>query len=336
MKMRGGLRRVLVLPVLVLASVTFGPAVAFGDALPSWNDTATRASIIDFVKRVTDPGSPDYVAVEDRVATFDNDGNLWAEQPAYYQLVFALDRLREMAPEHPEWREQQPFKAALAGDMKTLAASGERGLLELVMASHAGMSSDKFAHSVADWLATARHPRFDQPYNAMTYKPMRELLDYLAANGFSNYIVSGGGVAFMRVWATEAYNIPSQRIIGSRVALEYVSDDEGERVERQAKIAHINDKAGKPVGIQQHIGKRPIFASGNSDGDFQMLEWTTAGDGARFGLLLHHTDGEREWAYDRESHIGRLDRGLDEAEARGWTVIDMAQDWGQVFEFDER
>jgi phosphoserine phosphatase len=323
----------LVAAVLSLLFVT--NTAAQDGPLPSWNATPTRAAIIAFVERVTNPESADYLSPGERIAVFDNDGNLWAEQPAYFQLQFVLDQLQLLAPAHPEWLEQQPFKAAIEGDMKALAASGEAGLIELLMATHAGMSSAAFAAAVSDWLEQARHPRFDKPYNELTYLPMRELLDYLTDNGFTNFIVSGGGVAFMRAWAPAAYGIPAERIIGSRVSIEYVSDEQGTRLERRADIAHINDKGGKPVGIQQIIGRRPVFASGNSDGDFQMLEWTSAGEGPRFALLLHHTDSEREWAYDSESHVGRLDRALSEAGGRGWTVVDMAKDWNKVFAFQE-
>lgn len=317
----------------LMLSVAGANLGAVESPLPSWHDTPTRSAIIDFVTRVTDPTHADFLPVVNRIAVFDNDGNLWAEQPVYFQLLFVLDRVKALAPEHPEWRHEQPFKAALEGDMAALGAAGEEGLIELLMATHAGMSSEAFADTVSRWLETARHPRFDQPFQALTYRPMRELLAYLSTNGFTNFIVSGGGVAFMRVWAPQAYGIPSERIIGSRVVLEYMSDEDGPRLVRQAQIAHLNDKAGKPVGIQQLIGRQPVFASGNSDGDFQMLEWITSGDGPRFALLLHHTDGDREWAYDRESHVGRLDRGLVEAKKRGWTVIDMARDWRVVFDF---
>jgi phosphoserine phosphatase len=313
--------------LLLFASAALSQAAE----LASWRDTASRAAIIDFVERVTDPTGEDYVPAPERIAVFDNDGTLWSEKPLYFQFYFAMDRLREMAEEHPAWRSEQPYAAALAGDMKTLEAAGLHGLLQVVMASHAGLSETDFSALVESWLETARHPRFDRPYADLTYLPMRELLAYLEEHGFSNFIVTGGGAAFVRALAPEAYGIAPQRVVGSRLTLQYVDGDGAPRLERQAEIAHINDKAGKPVGIMEQIGRRPLFAAGNSDGDLQMLEWTTAGTGPRFGILIHHTDAKREWAYDRQSHIGRLDRGLDEAAERGWVVIDMKEDWRRVF-----
>jgi len=267
----------------------------------------------------------------ERIAVFDNDGCLWSEQPAYFQLLFALDRVRALAPQHPEWKEQEPFKSALAGDMKGLAAGGEHAILELVMASHAGNTTEEFEAIVTDWLATARHPQTKRPYDQMIFAPMRELLDYLRANGYKTFIVSGGGVEFMRAFAERTYGIPPEQVIGSSIETKYEVRDGKPVIVRLPKIAFIDDKAGKPVGIHKHIGRRPVMAFGNSDGDFQMLEWTTAGAGARFGALVHHTDGEREVAYDRESHVGRLDRGLDEAGARGWVLIDIKRDWKRVY-----
>ncbi len=301
------------------------------DPLPSWHDTAAKSAIVGFVEAVTDPASPDFVPEPERIATFDNDGCLWSEQPVYFQLLFAIDRVKALAPEHPEWAGQQPFQAVLDGDMEALAAGGEHGLLELVMATHAGMTTDEFEAVVSDWLATARHPTTGKPYTDMVYQPMLELLDYLRANGFKTFIVSGGGVDFLRVWAEAVYGVPPEQVVGSSITTGYEVRAGEPVLIKLPEIDFIDDKAGKPVGIHSHIGRRPIAAFGNSDGDFQMLEWTTAGDGARLGVLIHHTDADREWAYDRDSHVGRLDRGLDEAADRGWVVVDMKEDWKAVF-----
>ena len=301
------------------------------DQLSSWNDGPAKQRIVEFVNRVTDPVSPDFVPEPERVAVFDNDGTLWAERPIYFQLLFAIDRVKELAPEHPEWKTTQPFQAVLEGDMKALAASGEHGILELVMATHAGMTTTEFEDVAGDWLATARHPTTGKPFTEMVYQPMLELLDYLRANGFKTYIVSGGGIEFMRPWTEKVYGIPPEQVVGSSITTVYEVRDGEPVLVRQPKMNFIDDKEGKPVGINSHIGRRPIMAFGNSDGDFQMLEWTTAGDGARLGVLIHHTDADREWAYDRESHVGRLDRGLDEAADRGWVVVDMQEDWNTVF-----
>ncbi len=297
------------------------------DPLPSWNAGVSKARIVAFVQAVSEAGGKDYVAPADRIAVFDNDGTLWSEQPMYFQLAFALDRVKAMAPSHPEWRTKQPFKAALEGDMKTLAAAGEHGLLELVAASHAGLTTDEFAAHVKDWLATARHPRFQRPYAELTFAPMVELLAYLRANGFQTWIVSGGGIEFMRVFGEQAYGIPPQQMVGSSLELKYELRDGKPVLVQQPKVAFIDDKAGKPVGIQKAIGKRPIAAFGNSDGDFEMLEWTTGAPGARLGVIVHHDDAAREYAYDRKSPFGRLARGLDEAAARGWVVVSMKDDW---------
>ncbi|MCU0233380.1 MAG: haloacid dehalogenase-like hydrolase [Thermoanaerobaculales bacterium] len=307
------------------------PSQAAVDVLPSWNDTAVRSAIVDFVERVTDPASPDFVPGPERIAVFDNDGTLWAEQPAYFQLLFAIDRVKSLAGEHPDWATRQPFQAVLEGDMEALAAAGHHGLLELVMATHAGMTTAEFETVVGDWLATARHPTTGKPYTEMVYQPMLELLDHLRDNGFKTFIVSGGGIEFMRPWTEQVYGIPPEQVVGSSIKTAYEVRNGVPVLVRQAELDFIDDKEGKPVGINAHIGRRPIAAVGNSDGDFQMLEWTTAGDGARLGVLVHHTDAEREWAYDRDSHIGRLDRGLDEAADRGWVVVDMKTDWKAVF-----
>jgi hypothetical protein len=301
------------------------------DPLPSWYEGQAKQAILDFVDRVADPASPDFVPEPERIATFDNDGTLWAEQPLYFQLFFAIDRVKALAPEHPEWADRQPFKAVLEDDMESLAATGEHGLLELVMATHAGMTTDEFAATAMEWLATARHPTTGRPFTEMVYQPMLEVLDYLRANGFGTYIASAGGIEFMRPWAEDIYGIPPEQVIGSSIRTAYELRDGEPALVRLPELDFIGDKAEKPVGINSHIGRRPIAAFGNSDGDFQMLEWTTSGEGARLGVLIHHTDAEREWAYDRESAIGRLNRGLDEAATRGWTVVSMKDDWRNIF-----
>ncbi len=303
------------------------------DPLPSWNEGPSKTAIMAFVEAVTAEGSATFVPETDRIATFDNDGNLWSEQPLYFQLQFAIDRVKAMAPDHPEWKDQQPFKALLEGDMEALMSEGEAGLIKLVMASHAGMTADAFDAAVRDWLKTARHPRFNQPYNALVYQPMLELLDYLRANGFTTFIVSGGGLDFMRPWTEAVYGIPPHQVVGSSIKSEFDYNDGNPVIRKLPELDFIDDKAGKPVGIHKFIGKKPIFASGNSDGDLQMLQYTASNPKGAFMLYLHHTDGEREWAYDRDSHIGRLDKGLEEAEKNGWTVIDMKRDWKVVYPF---
>jgi hypothetical protein len=306
-------------------------AALAADALPSWSDTSPKAAIVEFVEAVTTAGGKGFVAEDERIAVFDNDGALWSEQPAYFQLLFAIDRVKALAAEHPEWRERQPFKAALEGDLHALAESGEKGLLELVMATHAGMSTAEFARVVEDWIATARHPSTGKLYTAMVYQPMLELLDYLRANGFKTFIVSGGGIEFMRPWVERVYGVPPEQVVGSSIKVKYEMTDTGPVLVRLPEVDFIDDKAGKPVGIHKFIGRVPVFAAGNSDGDLQMLQWTTAGDGRRFGLIVRHTDAEREWAYDRESHVGRLDKALDQAEAAGWVVVDMKRDWNRIY-----
>jgi phosphoglycolate phosphatase-like HAD superfamily hydrolase len=282
-----------------------------------------------------DAGGGDFVPVEQRIAVFDNDGTLWCEQPIYFQAAFALGRVKAMAAQHPEWKQQQPFKAFLSGDKKALAEQGKKGLLTLVVAAHSGMTTDEFAKSVADWLATAKHPRFNRPYNEMIYQPMVELLAYLRANGFKTFIASGGGVEFMRVWAEKAYGIPPEQVVGSSGVTEFKIGADGRPVlMKLATIEFVDDGPGKPVGINRFIGRRPIFAFGNSDGDLQMLQWTTAGPGARFAGIVHHTDAEREYAYDRPSKIGQLDKVWDDAKQRGWTVVDIKQDWKKVLAFE--
>jgi phosphoserine phosphatase len=324
-------RPLLVILALAIALGLGGQATAQSSALPSWNDGAAKSAITDFVTRVTTEGDPDYVAPAERIATFDNDGTLWAEQPMYVQLAFALDRVRALAPLHPEWKEKQPFKAALEGDLKTVFAGGEHALLELLMASHAGMTTDEFKRTVEGWITTARHPKTGRLHTEMVYQPMLELLAYLQANGFKIFIVSGGGIEFMRPWTERVYGIPPEQVVGSSVKTKFELRDGEPILLRLPEINFIDDKEGKPVGINQHIGRRPIAAFGNSDGDLQMLQWVAAGGGRNLCLYVRHTDAQREWAYDRESSIGRLDKGLDEAKARGWTVVDMKRDWKVVF-----
>ncbi|MGB5296389.1 MAG: HAD family hydrolase [Thermoanaerobaculia bacterium] len=315
----------------VVQDGTEATTVVGADPLPSWGDSAAKDAIVDFVSRVTDPASPDFVPAAERLATFDNDGTLWSEKPLYFQLLFAMDRVKAMGPEHPEWKEKQPFKSALEGDMETLASTGKRGLMELLMASHAGMTTVEFEQIVRDWISTARHPELERPYTELVFQPMLEVLEYLRFNGFRTFIVSGGGIEFMRPWVEEIYGIPPEQVVGSSIQVEYEVRDGEPALVRLPEIDFIDDKEGKPVGIHKFIGRRPIAAFGNSDGDFQMLEWTTAGDGARLGVLIHHTDAEREWAYDRDSHVGSLSRGLDEAEDRGWVVVDMKDDWKTIY-----
>ena len=315
---------------LILA-FCLAPGWALADPLPSWNNTEARSSIIAFVEAVTDPASSDYVTASDRIAVFDNDGTLWAEQPLYFQLLFAVDRLRDLAEADPSILTTDALKAAAAGDLKTALAGGKAALLDIIMASHSGLSVDAYMASVSEWLDTARHPTTGLAYSGMIYQPMLELLSYLRDEGFSTYIVSGGGIHFMRAFAEDVYGIPLEQVIGSAGKTSYQVIDGVPLIMKDTGIAFIDDKAGKPVAIDGKIGKRPIFVGGNSDGDFEMLEWSTAGEGARFGLIVHHTDAEREWAYDRDSAIGRLDRGLDEAAGNGWLLVDMAKDWKTVY-----
>ncbi len=303
------------------------------DPLPSWNDGASKRAIVDFVGRVTQHNGPEFVPSAERIATFDNDGTLWSEQPVYFQLAFALDRVKALAPQHPEWKAQQPFKGVLEGDMQAIAATGERGLVEILAVTHLGNTTDEFATIVTDWIDTARHPILKRPYTDLVYQPMLEVLAYLRDNGFKTFIVSGGGVEFMRAWVERVYGIPPEQVIGSRAKTKYELRRGVPVLLRLAEVDFVDDKAGKPVGIQQVIGRRPIAAFGNSDGDFEMLEWTTSGPGPRLGVIVHHTDAEREWAYDRKSHIGQLERGLDEANKRGWILADMKQDWKTIFPF---
>jgi len=302
------------------------------DPLPSWNNTASKQAIVQFMQRVTTEGSPEFVPPAERIATFDNDGTLWAEQPAYFQLHFALDRIKAEASKHPEWQTTEPFKSVLANDMQGVVSAGEEGLLKIVAASHSNITADEFRDAAAEWLATAKHPKTGQRYTQMVYQPMLELLEYLRANGFKTFIVSGGGIDFLRVFAEDTYGIPPEQVVGSSSGAKFEMTGGVPAIVKLSEDLFIDDKAGKPAGIYRHIGRRPIFAAGNSDGDYEMLQYTTI-DNLRpsMGLLVHHTDADREFAYDRDSHIGQLDKALDEAPDRGWTVVDMKSDWNQVF-----
>jgi len=306
------------------------------DALPSWNNGKARQSIVDFVEKVTKPGSPDFVPAAERIATFDNDGTLWAEQPMYFQILFAFDRVKVLAPQHPEWKDKEPFASLLKGDLKGALAGGEKALMEIVGATHSGLTTEEFEKIVREWIATAKNPATKKPLTGMVYQPMLELLSYLRANGFKTFIVTGGGIEFMRVFAEQVYGIPPEQVIGSSGKLKFEMRDGKPVLVKLPAIDFIDDKDGKAIGIQQHIGRRPIAAFGNSDGDLEMLQYTTAGSGARFALIIHHTDADREWAYDRQSPIGRLDKALDEAQAKGWTVVDMKQDWKLIYPLEKR
>jgi phosphoserine phosphatase len=301
------------------------------DPLPSWNDTGPKQSIVTFVERVTREGSPDFVPVPERIAVFDNDGTLWAEQPMYFQGFFVIDRVKALGPQHPEWQTKEPFASVLKGDIKGVAAAGEKGAMEMLAVTHTGMTTEEFTRTVSDWIATARHPGTDKLYTDMVYQPMLELLAYLRANGFKTFIVSGGGSEFMRPWTERVYGIPPEQVVGSSVKMKLEMRDGRPILVKLPEIDLNDDKDGKPVGIQSRIGRRPVMAFGNSDGDLQMLQWTTAGDGPRFAMYVHHTDAAREWAYDRDSHVGRLDKGLDEAAAKDWTVVSMREDWKTIY-----
>ncbi len=316
----------LVFPILFCAMLH-----AQEDPLPSWKNRAAKQAILGFVAKVTKVGSSDFVPPSGRIATFDNDGTLWAEQPMYVQALFTFDRIKELAPQHPEWRETEPYASVLKGDLKGALKGGEHSLLEMVMATHSGMTPDDFEKIVTDWIESARHPKTKRLYTEMVYQPMLELLTYLRANGFKTFIVSGGGVEFMRPWAERVYGIPREQVVGSSIETKLEFRGEQPVLVRLPELNFIDDKAGKPVGIQQHIGLRPIAAFGNSDGDLEMLQWTTSGAGPRFALYVHHDDSTREWQYDRESSIGKLDKGLDEAAKRGWSVVSMKDDWTKIF-----
>jgi phosphoglycolate phosphatase-like HAD superfamily hydrolase len=321
----------MVVHIPLVAAALLGAATLFAaDPLPSWQETASKQAVRAFVEKVTKADSPGFIPPAERIAVFDNDGTLWSEQPVYFQAFYIFDRIKSLAPRHPEWKDKEPFAAVLKGDLKAALAGGEHALLELAMATHAGMTTEEFEKTVGDWLATAKHPQTGKLYTEMVYQPMRELLQYLRANGFKTFIVSGGGSDFLRVFAEKAYGVPPEQVIGSSIKAQYEVRDGKPVIIKLPELNFIDDKGGKPVGIHQHIGRRPVFAAGNSDGDFEMLEWTTSGEGPRFGLIIHHDDAEREWAYDRESPIGRLARGLDEAPKRGWAVVSMKTDWKQI------
>jgi len=320
----------------LFALLLFANAAFAADPLPSWNDTTPKKAIVAFVEHVTRQGSPDFVPVAERIAVFDNDGCLWTEQPMYFQAFFIFDRIKQLAPQHPEWKTKEPFASVLKGDIKSALAGGEHALIEMGMATHAGTTTEEFEKIVTDWITTAKHPKTGRLFTEMVFQPMLEVLSYLRANGFKTFIVSGGGIEFMRPWAERVYSIPPEQIIGSSIKTKFEMRDGQPVLVRLPEINFIDDKAGKPVGIQMHIGRRPIAAFGNSDGDLQMLQWTAAGKGSRFCLYVHHTDAKREFAYDRKSSIGRLDKGLDEAQAKGWTVVDMKNDWKIIYPFEKR
>ncbi len=327
--------RVLAILLVSICGWVGDAAYAQSDPLPSWNDGAVKKSILDFVARVTAQDGPDFVQSDTRVATFDNDGTLWTEQPIYFQVAFALDRVRALAPQHPEWKTRQPFKALLENDMTSLAASGEKGLLQIIAVTHAGMTTEEFSKIVLDWTVTARHPRFNKPYTDLVYQPMLELLAYLRAGDFKTFIVSGGGIEFMRPWVEKVYGIPPEQVVGSSGTVHFrIATDGRPQLIKVAKVEFIDDGPGKPAGINRFIGRKPIFAFGNSDGDLQMLQWTAVGGGARFMGIVHHTDSEREYAYDRQSPVGKLDKALDEANARGWALVDMKRDWKRIYAFE--
>lgn len=323
--------RARILLFIAMCHGLFVVAAYAGDPLPSWNNTSSKQAIVAFVERVTQKGLPDFVPPAERIAVFDNDGTLWSEQPLYVQAIFIFDRIKALASQHPEWRGKEPFASVLKGDMKSALAGGEHALLEMTMTTHAGMTTEEFREMVNDWITAAKHPQTGRLFTDMVFQPMLELLAYLRANGFKNFIVSGGGIEFMRPWTERVYGIPPEQVFGSSIETKFELRDGKPVLVRLPAINFIDDKAGKPVGIQMHIGRRPIAAFGNSDGDLQMLQWTAAGMGARLCLYIHHTDAVREFAYDRDSSIGRLDKGLDEAQAKGWTVVDMAKDWKTIF-----
>jgi phosphoglycolate phosphatase-like HAD superfamily hydrolase len=316
---------------VIASTIFFSAAANAADPLASWNEGPTKKTIIDFVTAVTDPKGDDFVAPAERIATFDNDGTLWVEAPLYTQINFALDRVKAMAPDHPEWEKDPVLKAAMAGDMQAVAKSGKKGIVEILMTTHAGMTTDEFASTVSDWLATAKHPTLKKKYTELTYQPMKELLAYLRDNGFKTYIVSGGGVEFMRPFTEAAYGVPPEQVIGSSIVTEFKMQKGKPVLVRQPKIFFIDDKEGKAIAIQKFIGRRPIASFGNADADIPMLQWTLAGDGRRLGMLVHHTDAAREFAYDRKSIVGALSKGIDDAGQGGWQLIDIKADWNTVF-----
>ena len=328
-------RRSFVTGLAAAGLLPAAPSLAQADPLPSWNDGPVKRAILDFVPRVTTAGGADFVPVPERIATFDNDGTLWTEQPNYFQIIFAMDRVKAKAAQHPEWRTTEPFRYVLADDRAALAAIGEKGMLEIMAATHAGVTTEEFRQIVLDWLVTARHPRFHRPYTDLVYQPMIELMGFLRVNQFKSFIVSGGGVEFMRAWTDRVYGIPPEQVVGSSGATKYVLQAPDRPVlVKEPKVEFVDDGPGKAEGINRFIGRRPIFAFGNSDGDQQMLEWTAAGAGARFTGLVHHTDAVREYAYDRNSPVGRLDKAWDEAVRRKWIVVDMKNDWKVIYPFE--
>jgi phosphoserine phosphatase len=321
-----------ILLLALVAGCVAGPdPVRAEDPLPSWNEGSAKQAILEFVRAVTDKNDKDYVGPSERIAVFDNDGTLWVEQPIYTQINFMFDRVKELAPEHPEWKTTQPFKALLEGDMKTFAASGKKGILECLVATHTGMTAEQFTELVTEWVATAKHSKFNRLYTELVYQPQLELMAYLRDNGFKVFIVSGGGIEFMRPWSERVYGVPPEQVVGSSVKTEFQMKDGKPVLVRTPKLNFIDDKAGKPVGIYEHIGRRPILAFGNSDSDMQMIQYVKAGDGLRLGLFVHHTDAQREYAYDRESHVGTLDKVLDMATENDWILVDMKEDWKEVF-----
>jgi phosphoglycolate phosphatase-like HAD superfamily hydrolase len=325
----------LLVAVLLLNTCLASCMAKNSDPLPSWNEGPAKSAIIDFVKDVTKKGGPDYVRPQERIAIFDNDGTLWVEYPMYTQVLFIFDRVKKLAPQHPEWKTKQPFKALLEGDMKTVGASGEKGILEMGMATHSGMTAVEFEKQVSSWLASNKQSKFKRLYTECVYQPQLELLTYLRGNGFKTFICSGGGIQFMRPFTEKTYGIATEQVIGSSIVSEFQIKDGKPVLVRMPKIDFVNDKAGKPIGIYEHIGRRPILAFGNSDSDMQMIEYTLAGEGRRLGLFVHHTDADREYAYDRKSHVGTLDKALDQADAKGWIIVDMKKDWNTVFPFEK-
>jgi hypothetical protein len=306
-------------------------SVESANPLPSWNEGPARQTILEFVTTAVDSTQETFIPVNKRIAVFDNDGTLWSEQPMYFQMMFALDRVNALAPEHPEWKEQKAFRAAIQHDMNSLIASGPEGLAAIMMATHTGMTSREFNNIVSGWIDTAQHPQKEMLYREMVFQPMLELMNYLRANGFQTWIISGGGTEFMRPWTEEVYGIPPQQVVGSSIRLAFEMTDTGPVIMRLPEMDFLNDKEGKPLGIEKFIGRKPVAAFGNSDGDLQMLQWTEASGPGRLMAYIHHTDDLREWAYDRESNIGKLDKGLDEALARGWLVVDMKKDWKLIY-----
>jgi hypothetical protein len=329
-------RRFISLAIAAAPLAAASAALAQTDPLPSWNESARKKAILDFVARTTTAGGADFVPVPERIATFDNDGTLWSEQPIYFQFAFAIDRVKALAPQHPEWKEREPFKSVLAGDMAALFANGEKAMLEIIAATHSGLTVEDFTKAVEDWVATARHPRFNRPYTELIYQPMLELMALLRASQFKTFIVSGGGIEFMRPWTEKIYGIPPEQVVGSSGIVKFELRDGKPVLVKEPKVEFIDDGPGKPVGINRFIGRRPVLAFGNSDGDQQMLEYTAGGAGLRFMGIVHHTDAEREYAYDRQSRIGKLDKALDEATRRQWTVVDMKADWKTIYPFERR